>query len=183
MRIPYPDPAALSEHVGAMLARAPLNVLRMVANASEPVFDGFGQFSAAFYRPSELDPLSREVAILRVGHLSKSRYEVFHHEGLGRQLGLSDIQIAAVARGLPDPALSDAQNAVMAFADDIVANVRAGDATLAAIRAHISDRALVDLILVIGLYMTVSRLLETAGVELDQAPLGRDLVDGSIGEA
>jgi alkylhydroperoxidase family enzyme len=177
VRIPYPDPAALPEHVGAMLARAPLNVLRMVANASEPVFDGFGQFSAAFYRPSELDPLLREVAILRVGHLSKSPYEVFHHEGLGRQLGLTGAQIAAIARGLPDPALSDAQNAVMAFADDIIVNVRAGDATLAAVRGHVSDQALVDLILVIGLYMTVSRLLETAGVELDQAPLNTQMLD------
>jgi alkylhydroperoxidase family enzyme len=180
-RIPYPDPAALSDRVNGTIARAPLNVLRMVANASEPVFDGFGQFSAAFYRPSDLDPLLREIAILRVGHLSRSRYEVFHHEGLGRQLGLGDDQIAAIARGEPDPALTAAQNAVMAFADDIIVNVRAGDDTLAAVRGHVSDQALVDLILVTGLYMTVSRLLETAGVELDAAPLASELVDQTAG--
>jgi alkylhydroperoxidase family enzyme len=180
-RIPYPDPASLSDTVRGYLDRAGLNIMRMMANASEPVFEGFGAFSAAFYRPSELDPLLREVGILRVGHLSKSAYEVFHHEGLGRQLGLSEAQVAAIAAGKPDASLTPAQNAVMAFADDIIQNVRADDETLAAVRAHISDQALVDLILVIGLYMTVSRLLETTGVELDHAPLAKETVDQSAG--
>jgi len=180
-RIPYVDPATKSETIRGYIDRAGLNIVRMVANASEPVFEGFGAFSAAFYRPSELDPLLREVGILRVGHLSRSRYEVFHHEGLGRQLGLTDPQIAAIAAGKPDPSLTPAQQAVMAFADDIILNVRASDATLAAVRSHISDQALVDLIMVIGLYMTVSRLLETTGVELDHAPLAKETVDQSAG--
>jgi alkylhydroperoxidase family enzyme len=177
-RIPYADPANLSETVKATLARAPINIMRMVANASEPVFNGFGQFSAGFYQPSELDPVLREVAILRVGYISKSAYEVFHHEGLGRQVGLSDAQIAAIKAGRPDPVLTEAQQAVMAFADDVILNVRAGDVTLAAVRKHLPDRAVVDLILVIGLYMTVSRLLETAGVELDKAPIDTELTSG-----
>jgi alkylhydroperoxidase family enzyme len=177
-RIPYADPATLSETVKATLKRAPINIMRMVANASEPVFNGFGQFSGGFYQPSDLDPVLREVAILRVGYISKSAYEVFHHEGLGRELGLSDAQIAAIKAARPDPVLSPAQQAVMAFADDVIVNVRAGDATLAAVRAHLSDRAVVDVILVIGLYMTVSRLLETAGVELDQAPIDTEMTAG-----
>jgi 4-carboxymuconolactone decarboxylase len=177
-RIPYPDPATLSETVRTTLARAPINIMKMVANASEPVFNGFGQFSGAFYQPSGLDPMLREVAILRVGYLSKSAYEVFHHEGLGRQIGLTDAQIAAIKASGADSVLTPAQAAVMAFADDVIVNVRAGDATLAAARTHLSDQAVVDLILVIGLYMTVSRLLETAGVELDQAPIDTDLTSG-----
>ena len=177
-RIPYPDPAKQSETVRATLARAPINIMKMVANASEPVFNGFGQFSGAFYQPSQLDPVLREVAILRVGYLSKSAYEIFHHEGLGRQIGLSDAQIAAIKMGKPDSVLTPAQTAVMAFADDVILNVRAGDTTLAGVRKYLSDQALVDLILVIGLYMTVSRLLETAGVELDRAPIDTDLTSG-----
>src|SRR5271168_3368258 len=95
-RIPYADPAKLSETVKAMLARAPINIMKMAANASEPVFTGFGQFSAGFYHPSEFDPILREVAILRVGYLSKSAYEIFHHEALGREVGLTHAQIAAI---------------------------------------------------------------------------------------
>ena len=177
-RIPYPDPATLSPTVRATLERAPINIMRMVSHASEAVFNGFGQFSGGFYQPSDLDPILREVAILRVGYLSKSAYEVFHHEGLGRQIGLTDAQIDAIRAGKANPVLTPAQSAVMAFADDVILNVRAGDATLAAVRAFLTDRALVDLILVIGLYMTVSRLLETTGVELDQAPIDTELTSG-----
>jgi hypothetical protein len=46
-------------------------------------------------------------------------------------------------------------------------SVRASDATLAAARTHLGDRLTLDLILLIGLYMTVCRLLETTGVEAD----------------
>jgi alkylhydroperoxidase family enzyme len=179
-RIPYADLATKSDKVRAVLAQAPMNIMRMMANASEPVFEAFGNFSAAFYRPSELDPLLREVAIIRVGHLSQSRYELFHHEGLGRQLGLGETQLAAIAAGKPDPSLTPAQNDVLAFTNDIVLNVRASDEMLAAVRAHLSDQALVDLIMVIGLYMTVSRLLETTGVvDFDQAPLAKETVSQS----
>ena len=177
-RIPYPDPATLPVSVRATLERAPINVMRMLSNASEPVFNGFGQFSGAFYQPSDLPPILREVAILRVGYLSKSAYEVFHHEGLGREVGLSEAQIDAIRAGRADPVLDAAQQAVMAFADDIILNVRASDATLAAVRAHLSDKGLVDLILVVGLYMTISRLLETADVELDRASIDTKLTAG-----
>jgi alkylhydroperoxidase family enzyme len=177
-RIPYPELETLSPIVRATLERAPINVMRMIANASEPVFNGFGQLSGAFYQPSDLPPILREVAILRVGYLSGSAYEVFHHEGLGREVGMSEAQVDAIRAGRADPVLTPAQQAVMAFADDIILNVRAGDATLAAVRVHLSDKGLVDLILVVGLYMTISRLLETAGVELDQASIDTKLTSG-----
>ena len=61
--------------------------------------------------------------------------------------------------------------AVLAFADDVVLNVRAGDTTLAAVRAVLDDSDLVELIMVIGCYMMVARLLETTGVDIDQLPL------------
>jgi hypothetical protein len=60
-RIPYPDPSKQSAVVRATLERAPINIMKMVSHASEPVFTGFGQFSGAFSQPSDLDPLLREV--------------------------------------------------------------------------------------------------------------------------
>src|SRR4029079_2119842 len=120
-----------------------------------------------FINASPLPPRLREVAILRVGHLSHSAYEVFQHEALARHVGLSDAQIDAIRAGDPSaPALGEAEAAVLAFVDDLVKNVRVGDAALAAVRRHLSDAELVDLILVSGAYMMISRLLETTGVEL-----------------
>ena len=170
-RIAYADPAGLCESKQQMLEMVPANVMRMMANASDAVFDGFTAISRGFMNAdSPLPAKLREIAILRVGYLSNAAYEVFQHEALARHVGLSDAQIAAIkAGGAAAAALGEAGAAVLAFTDDLVKNVRAGDETLAAVRSHLDDTQLVDLILVTGMYMMVSRFLETTGVEIDGA--------------
>lgn len=171
-RINYANEASLSDHVRGRVGENPANVTRMLAVASEPVFRGMGELGGAFIKGSPLPPKLRELAILRVGYLSNALYETFQHEALGRFVGLTDTQIAAIRTGDgASGALDEAEVAVLAFVDDIVANVRAGDATLAEVRRHLDDTQLVDLILVTGYYMTISRLLETTGVEMDAEPI------------
>ncbi|MDB5394293.1 MAG: carboxymuconolactone decarboxylase family protein [Rhodospirillales bacterium] len=172
-RIPYADPTTLPEAVRTTVSRAPINVVRMMSGASESVFDGFNKFSGAFYGPaSSLPPALREVAILRVGYLSNAPYETFQHEASGRLAGLGDSQIEAIKHGGEHKeALDEVQQAVLNFTEDVVKNVKASDANLAAVRRHLSDKQVLDLTLLIGLYMMVSRLLETAGVELDTKAL------------
>ena len=168
-RIPYADQASLAD-------ANPANVTRMLAVASPPVFRAMGDLGSAFIRGSALPPKLRELAILRVGYLSSAIYETWQHEALGRFVGLNDDQIAAIKAGDGNsPALDAAQRAVLAFVDDVVINVRASDATLAAVGKHLGDAQVVDLILVTGYYMTVSRLLETTGVELDAEPIDWNL--------
>lgn len=172
-RIPYPDPATLSPELRDYLERGNnMNILRMLSHASPGVFEGFNRLSQGLMIKSPLDAVLREIAILRVGHLSKAAYEIYHHEAIGRAVGLTEPQLRAIARGdANDPALTPAQAAVLNFADDTVLNVRAGDTTLAEVRKFIGDSDLVDLIMVIGCYMMVARLLETTGVDIDELPL------------
>jgi 4-carboxymuconolactone decarboxylase len=172
-RIPYADPATLPEAVRTAVARAPINVVRMMAGASEGVFDGFTKFSGAFYGPaSSLPPALREIAILRVGYMSHAGYETFQHEPSGRLAGLGDNQIEAIKHGGEHvEALDPVQQAVLSFTEEVVKNVKASDANLAAVRQHLSDKQVLDLTLLIGLYMMVSRFLETAGVENDSKAL------------
>lgn len=175
-RIPYAGEHASENRSSAMpeaWAGADLpNVTRMLAVASPAVNKGMGDLGSAFIRGSSLPPTLRELAILRVGYLSDSAYETWQHESLGRFVGLSDEQIAAIKAGdAGSKALSLAERTVLIFVDDVVRNVRAGDDTLEAVRAHLSDTQLVDLILVCGYYMTISRLLETTGVDFDAAPI------------
>jgi 4-carboxymuconolactone decarboxylase len=173
-RIPFPDPATLPEHMRQAVTMHPSNVTRMLARASEPVFNGFAALSAGFTAAggSPLPQKLREIAILRTGYLSNAAYEVFQHEALARHVGLTDAQIAAIkAGGAASAALGEAGAAVLAYTDDLVANVRASDATMAAVRKHLDDIQFVDLTLVIGMYMMVSRFLETTGIEIDEAPI------------
>jgi alkylhydroperoxidase family enzyme len=176
-RIPYPDPARWPPAMKAAVGQAPINVTRMLAGASEAVFNGFGAFAGAFYSGSKLPPALREIAILRVGYLCNSRYETFQHEALARQLKLTTEQIEAIrAGGMHPEVLSPVEQAVLDFAGDLVKNVRASDATLHALRKHLPDQQVIDLTLVIGCYTAICFLLETTGVELDDAPMKWDTV-------
>lgn len=172
-RIPYSDAAEHSESVREYIRRSGgLNILRMLSHAGPATFEGFNQLSRGLMIESKLDPQLREIAILRVGHLSRAAYEIYHHEAVGRAVGLTEQQLEAIRAGDAAAAvLSPPQRAVLAFADDVVLNVRAGDTTLAAVRAVLDDSDLVELIMVIGCYMMVARLLETTGVDIDQLPL------------
>ncbi len=172
-RIPYLAPDQMPESVRNAVARAPINVVRMMAGTSEAVFNGFNAFSGAFYGPaSSLPAEDREVAILRVGYLSNSRYETFQHEAAAKLAGLNDGQIEAIRHGGEHlGVLNETQQAILNFTDDVVKNVKAGDVTLAAVRKLLTDKQVLDLILLIGLYMMVSRFLETSGVELDTSAL------------
>jgi alkylhydroperoxidase family enzyme len=144
----------------------------MLPGLSPGVYRGFTAFSGALFNGSDLSPQLREIAILRVGYLSNAAYEVFQHEAYARHVGLSDAQIEAIETGGDKAALlGPAGAAVLAFTDDLVLNVRPSDATLSGVRAHLSDALVLDLVLVVGAYMTVSRFLETTGIEIDDAPI------------
>ena len=138
-RIPYPDPATLPDAMRRVVIENPSNVTRMLAAASESVFKGFAALSMGFMGGSSpLPPKLREIAILRVGHLSNAAYEVFQHEALARHVGLSEAQIDAVRKGgAAASVLGEAGAAVLAYVEDLVKNVRASDAIR---RARTSQR-------------------------------------------
>ena len=143
-----------------------------MAAASEPVYRGLGQLGSALISGSSLPPVLRELAILRVGYISRSAYELFQHEALARHVGMSEAQIDAIRGGdAASPALDQAERDVLVFVEDLIANVRASDANLAAVRRHLSDQHVVDLIVVTGYYMMICRLLETSGVEIEASPI------------
>jgi len=174
-RIPYPEPADITPENARLLADLPhLNVFRMLARSGA----AFGPFMAlvnAYLNEGRLDPELRELVILRVGHAAQSSYEVWHHERLSRELGVTREKIAAAAGALPSPCLSEAENAALAFTDDVLANTRAGDDTFAANRAHLGDDALTELVVVIGVYRMVCTFLETMGIDIEtgEVPAGR----------
>ncbi len=183
-RIPYPDESKLPEDRLRVLSMAKINLMRITALLSEPLWKGWNKLSAGLLNDGNMDPVLREVAILRVGHLSNSAYEVFHHEALGRRVGLSDVKLEALRRGSDDPVLSAAERAVAAFTDDVVRNVKASDETLAVVRRHLTDTEVLNLIVTLGTYMMVARVIATTGIELDGTTVDvvRDRAEGAGGK-
>jgi alkylhydroperoxidase family enzyme len=166
-RVPYPDPQTLAPETQDQLGKLPpLNLFRMMAGG-EGLLRAFVQLGNHLLSRSSLDPVLREIAILRVGVLSKARYEVFHHERIGRGLGMTDGLFAAIRGGPDDPGFDELQRLVMRFTDDVVANVRASDQTFEPLRARLPLQQLQELTVTIGYYMTASRFLENFDVDLE----------------
>ncbi len=166
-RIPYFDPAtATGRAAEAYTKLPPLNVFRMLGHGGD-LITGFVALGNQLLVYGALDPVLREIAIVRVGILCGSGYEVQQHEAICRKLGMDDALIMAIREGPDAAAFDDIQRLVMAFTDDVVANVRASDATFEPLRERLSPKALSELTLCIGFYMMVSRFLETFDVDLE----------------
>jgi alkylhydroperoxidase family enzyme len=141
----------------------------MTAHA-ETAFRPWLAFGGALLSSLELDARVRELAILRVARLSGAEYEWVQHVPIALGVGATEEQVGAVDRGeLEHASLGAPERAALRFTTEVVRDVRASDEAIAALTASgYSPREVVELLLVIGQYMLVARLAETAGIELDE---------------
>lgn len=176
-RIPYPDPEGAPEPVREALAALPaLNVFRMVAHA-ETAFRPYMRFGGVLLTQLELDPRLRELAILLVAARTSAEYEWVQHEAIARDLGVPDEEIAAVGAGELD-ALDEDARALLRFVDELLERPRPSDETFAALAQRLPPRQIVELLLVVGNYFTLARLMTALDLELDP-PAGGAVVENA----
>ena len=179
-RIPYPDSTKAADEVGQALAGLPpLNIFRMLAHA-ESALRPFLRFGGAILTSLELDPRLRELAILQVAAQADARYEWVQHVAIARAVGISDEQIAAVEAGKLETAgaLGEIERAVLRFTAEVLDGPRVSDTTFAAVTEHLSPREIVELLLTVGEYFMLARVMTTLELELDD-PAGAGLVQSS----
>lgn len=167
-RLPYLDPPDLAPENRDLLAR-PINLFRLMVNSpgGARAFSGLGRYIRF---ESRLDPRLREMAILQVGYLTRSVYEYTHHIKIGRDFGVSDADIRAIAAetaGLPS-GLGELDRAVLRAAREMTESHAASEATFATLRAALDPETLTDLVLVIAFYNAVVRFLAT--MQIDNEP-------------
>ena len=114
---------------------------------------------------STLSPRLREVAVLRLAHLTGCEYEWRHHVNMGREAGLTDAEIDGIQHGEASDALD---RAVLSAVDELQNKAMVSDATWAALSDHLDERQLMDLVFTIGCYGALAMAINTFGVEPDQ---------------
>ena len=151
-RVPYLDRKDVKPEHQDLLARD-INLYRALVHSP----DGLRSFSALghFIRhTSRLDPRLRELAILQVGYLTRSPYEYSHHVEIGRDFGVSDEDIRAIAdetAGRPTQ-LEPIAKAVLRAAREMTTDLTISEQTFAALRRELDHERLTDLVLTIGFY-------------------------------
>lgn len=165
-RIEYSDPAKASDRTRDILSKnRNANIFRMMAH-SPSYFEQYCRLGNAIRFKGELDPVVRELAITRTGILCEAPYEVVAHKRIGKGVGVTDEQNAALDDWKSAACFNDVQRAALAFTDEVVTMRKPTDATFNAIAAKLTPAALIELQLSIGFYVMTSKFLETFGVDM-----------------
>jgi len=168
-RIDYSDPAGASDRTREILGKnRNANIFRMMSH-SPSYFEQYCRLGNAIRFKGELDPIVRELAITRTGILCEAPYEVVAHKRLGKGVGVTDEQNAALDNWTTAASFTEAQRAALAFTDEVVTMRRPTDATFNAIAAKLTPGALVELQLSVGFYIMTSKFLETFVIDMQAA--------------
>jgi 4-carboxymuconolactone decarboxylase len=125
----------------------------------------FLRFNNHLLFSSTLPPRLRELAVLRVAHLTDSEYEWRHHARMGKEVGLTDEVIDGIQRG---EATDELDRAVLTAVDELQDKSVISDVTWAALSEHLDERQRMDLVFTIGCYGALAMAINTFGVEPDQ---------------
>ena len=143
-----------------------LNIFRTMANIPKALTAFLAWGGYVLSRRNSLPARERELAILRVGYLCGAGYEWTQHVPIGRDGGLTDIEIERIKAGPDAPGWSSLDRAILRASDELVRDHFITDATWQDL-AELGDTGRTDLVFTVGQYTQVSMILNSLGVQLD----------------
>jgi AhpD family alkylhydroperoxidase len=167
-RLPYLDRSDLLPEHQDLLARN-LNLYRLLAHS--PRAARSLNTLARFIRDgSRLDPRLRELAILQIAYATRSAWTFSHHVRIGREAGVTDEEISAVAEETAGraTALDPLPRAVLRAAREMTADLGLSDATFAELRRGLDNERLTDLVVTIAFYNSLVRILGAMQVDVEE---------------
>jgi alkylhydroperoxidase family enzyme len=166
-RLPYLEKSDLAPEHQDLLARN-INLYRILAYSPNGA-RAFGRLGGFIRNESRLDPRLREMAILQVGFLTKSPYEYSHHIKIGRDFGVTDDDLRAIAEESAgrESQLEPLARTVLRAAREMTDDLAVSDQTFAALQQGLDTESLLDLVATIAFYNGVVRLLATMQVDVE----------------
>src|SRR3954452_1755252 len=151
-------------------AGRPLNIFLTLAK-NPPLFDAFTAFGGHLLFKGSLPARDREIVILRVGRRAQTEYEFGQHTVIGKQAGLTDDEVARLARDGVD-GWTDDDAALIRGADELCDNDVVSDETWRALTSRWDEPQLLEVLMLAGYYRLVSGVLNSAGVALEAGTPG-----------
>jgi alkylhydroperoxidase family enzyme len=121
----------------------------------------------------KLDPMLRELAILRTAIVGDSKFEYSQHLKASRGVGVSEEKRTAIKHWTTSDQFDEKERAVMAAADELIARNLVEDQTFAALKRHLSDEQIVELFYVITTYRMHGLLVRALHLEFDNDTTAR----------
>ena len=127
---------------------------------------------------STLEPADRELLILRVAWRTRSGYEWNQHHRMGGEVGLTDVQLAAVPDGAEASVWTARQRALLRAADEMIDEFGVGQETWDRLAAEFEPAQLFELLFVIGGYLCLAGVLTSLGLR-GELTAGRSVAAGT----
>lgn len=127
----------------------------------------FFSFNGHILYGTTLSLRHRQVLVLRVAAVRKSRYLWLQHQVHKDDAGLSDADISRIAFGPLAPLLDPLDQALLSAVDELIEVGRIGEETWALLSAGFESRQILDIIFTVGCYDTVARLCDSLQLDLE----------------
>ncbi len=126
---------------------------------------GFGMFNS---KRRILPPALRELGLTRAGFVAGSQFVYSQHCKAARASGVSQEKVAAIPAWATAGCWDAADRAVLAYTDEVVAqDGRVQDGTFAALKAVLSDEAILELTYAITMYRLHATMCRALRLEYD----------------
>ena len=137
-------------------------VFALVPDVLQHSIDGFLLYNSS---RRVLDPVLRELGQARVGWAAGSQFVFSQHCKSLRAVGVDEARIAAIPHWAAADCFSGVERLVLAYTDCLALDHgRVPDGLFGALRADLSDEAIVELTYIVGMYLmhaVMSRALRT----------------------
>ncbi|HTU56954.1 MAG TPA: carboxymuconolactone decarboxylase family protein [Polyangiales bacterium] len=148
----------------------PLNVFTTLVRHPK-LFKRWSVFAGHVLSKSTLPARERELAILRTGHRCRCAYEFHQHKRLGLSVGLTEAEIARVTEP-GNAGFSEHDAAIVRAADELHDAQKISDETWSTLRKTWDEKQMIDLLFAVGQYTMVSMVLNSLGVQIEDAAPG-----------
>ncbi len=165
--VPMPADEAIRKVIGASYDPATaLNVVKMMAG-TEDMFAGTVALIKAVFAAEGIDPRTREMIILRAAKVLGSPYEWQANAVMGRNAGLTQVDIDAAAGDVPVSSPNPEFALVCRATDEMCDRGTLTDETLASLLSHFGDVRCRKIILIIAWFNLLSLFLNGCRVPLE----------------
>ncbi len=172
-RVPLIDPddhPELAELAGRIRGRRCgkfINVYRALLH-SPPLAESWFEHINRVRWGTEIDGRLREIVIIRLGHLVASAYVLRQHvPKLAAGEGVTEQECDALADWRASDLFDGRERAALAYVDAMTLHLAVPDDVFEPLRAHFSNRRIVELTVMIGAYLSHSRVLQALEVDLE----------------
>jgi alkylhydroperoxidase family enzyme len=142
-----------------------INVYKLLLHSPALAACWLDVINAARFKTA-LDGRLREIVIIRVGYLNRTDYVVKQHvPALALPEGLSEAECEALADWQKSQFFSARERAVLAYADAMTREIVVPDAVFDALRLHFSERQIVELTVLTGIYNMHTRVFTALRID------------------